>query len=147
MRAIYDDTNGSAQCLQPGIIILLIPLFYLLSCNAEQKPSAQIDVAEMKKVRAYQAYTNNCVSCHNQFKPATGPALSGTLIDSRSAEWLYIFLTNRAETKNDQGLKKRQKEYAPVRCITLDTITTAQQEKIKLIIAYLKNYSNPHGTF
>lgn len=147
MRAIYDDTNGLVKYARPGIIFLVIPLLYLLSCNTEQKPSAQIDVAEMKKVRAYQAYTNNCVSCHNQFKPATGPALSGTLIDSRSAEWLYIFLTNRAETKNDQGLKKRQKEYAPVRCITLDTITTAQQEKIKLIIAYLKNYSNPHGTF
>jgi len=144
---ISNDTHGLMKYSALGIVFFLITLFHLISCNTEQKPSAQIDVAEMKKIRAYQAYTNNCVSCHNQFKPATGPALSGTLIDSRSAEWLYTFLTNRAEIKNDQGLKNRQKEYTPFRCITLDTITTAQQEKIKLIIAYLKNYSNPHGTF
>lgn len=129
------------------IFILLILLFHLFSCNTEQQPSDLSEASDKKAIRAYQAYINNCASCHIPLKPATGPALSEELISSRSKEWLYIFLTNPAAIKNDTELYKRQQAYAPTRCILMDTTTTAQQEEIKLIIAYLKQYRSQHAPY
>lgn len=140
-----DDNNGFCRSIRSGITFLLIPLFHLLSCNTDQAPTTTSDSKNMKYIRAYQAYINTCASCHNPIKSATGPALSDVLINSRSEEWLYTFLTNSVAIKNDDGLIKRQQEYAPIHCIILDTTTTAQQEEIRMIITYLKKYRNQQG--
>ncbi|MCB9045682.1 MAG: cytochrome c [Chitinophagales bacterium] len=43
-----------------------------------------------------QLFTQNCASCHNPYKSATGPALAG-ITSRRNKEWLYAFTRNSAQ--------------------------------------------------
>jgi hypothetical protein len=55
-------------------------------------------------------FMNNCASCHNPIKDATGPAMVDAL-KWRDKGTLYTFLTNRNQFGNDRLIKDRQKRF------------------------------------
>ena len=55
-------------------------------------------------------FYNNCASCHNPLKDATGPAL-GDIGSFRSREWMCKFLTNSKFIPNDKRATNFRKQY------------------------------------
>lgn len=74
-----------------------------------------------------------CQSCHAINKNVEGP-LIGNLVESRSIDWIYRFLTNRKTVASDSIYQARVKIYG-VRCAEY---TDLSKQDVEQIIGYIK---------
>ena len=79
-------------------------------------------------------FYSNCASCHSIYKNLTGPALNG-LINRRSSEWIYQFLTDRKKVQNDSLYRALRSNY-DYDCLEFSSLT---KEDVELIVDYIQN--------
>ena len=80
-------------------------------------------------------YSVACRSCHHRIKDATGPALTPELLDSRSAEWLFRFFSDRKSIQQDSAYQSRKRAFDGVECIIL---ADRSEREIKQLVSYIK---------
>lgn len=83
-------------------------------------------------------FTNNCASCHNPLKDATGPALKG--MDGRvpSKEWLYSWVKNPMAMVNS-GDKYANQVYNDWNKVAMTAFPNLSHEDIDNIVAYVNS--------
>ena len=79
-------------------------------------------------------FKSNCAGCHHPTKDATGPALK-TVLQDRSNQWVYKFLTSRNTVQIDSLYKERIKQADDNTCNRFPDLTKAE---IDQIIGYIK---------
>ena len=79
-------------------------------------------------------FYSNCASCHSIYKDMTGPALNG-IINRRSSEWIYQFLTDRKKVQNDSLYKALSSKYNH-QCLEFSSLT---KEEVELIVDHILN--------
>lgn len=80
-------------------------------------------------------FYQNCAGCHSIYKNLTGPALK-EVIQKRSNEWLYVFLTDRKNVLKDSLSQALAKKYE-YHCMEFPDLT---KDDIELIRDYINNY-------
>jgi hypothetical protein len=80
-------------------------------------------------------FNQNCANCHSITKDLIGPALN-ELIQKRSNDWLYTFLTNRKNVLKDSLYQALSKKY-DYRCTEFPNLT---KDDVELISDYIMNY-------
>ena len=75
---------------------------YIMGCGTITPPVLLPD----KDAVAETLFHQNCASCHNPIKDATGPAMAG-ILDGREAGFLYCFLVKRKTLGSDKLIRKR----------------------------------------
>jgi cytochrome c2 len=78
-------------------------------------------------------FHSNCASCHTFNKNLTGPALKG-IVNERSGEWIYKFLTYRKSVAADSSYKARLAEYQ-AECVEYPQLT---KNDVAQIVEYIK---------
>ncbi len=80
-------------------------------------------------------FLRNCVICHSENNELAGPVLN-ELLQKRSNEWLYTFLTDRKNVLKDSLFLALTKKYDR-QCMEFSNFTI---EDVDLISDYIKNY-------
>ncbi len=75
-----------------------------------------------------------CASCHSLYKTALGPALHG-LMQERTSDWLYKFITNRKLIANDSTHLKLKEAFNKYECMEFPDL---KKEDIEMITSYIK---------
>ena len=78
-------------------------------------------------------FHSSCTSCHTFNKNLTGPALR-EILNERSIDWIYQFLTNRKSVLTDSSYKARLAEYQ-ANCIEYPNLT---KNDVIQIVEYIK---------
>ncbi|MCD6011993.1 MAG: cytochrome c [Flavipsychrobacter sp.] len=78
-------------------------------------------------------FQNNCASCHNPLKDATGPALAD-IISFRSKEWVCKFLTEPKFIPNDKRAINLRKQYG-LSCMKFPQLSC---EEINAVLGYFE---------
>lgn len=78
-------------------------------------------------------FRGNCASCHTFNKHLTGPAIR-EIVNERSVEWIYQFLTNRKSIAVDSAQKERLKEFQ-ADCIQYPELT---KKEVFNIVEYIR---------
>lgn len=76
----------------------------------------------------------NCASCHSIFKDLSGPALTD-VIDKRSNDWLFKFLTKRKSIMKDSMYHSLRRKYE----FECQEFSTFSKEDVDLIVDYIRN--------
>lgn len=85
-------------------------------------------------------FTANCSGCHSKIKIMVAPALSVELMKTRSAQWLYTFLTDRKHLVKDSAYKSRVKDFSPSQCPEQPLF---QRKDILSLLTYLGKTPDP----
>ena len=80
-------------------------------------------------------FSDNCSSCHNPLKDATGPALN-SVIPYRSNEWICRFLTEEKYSPKD----KRSKDLENIYVTSCSKFPRMSCEEVDAIMAYVRVY-------
>lgn len=81
----------------------------------------------------------NCIACHAMHKELTGPAL-GSIVDKRSADWIYKFLTASNLAARESMQTEISKAYE-IRCVRFPSLTRLD---VDLLIGYVKTFGAPN---
>lgn len=113
-------------------VSVMLALFFVFFLNT-QKASAQ---------DGKTLFTNNCASCHNPVKDATGPALQGKSKEVPSREWIYNWVHNSSAViaSGDKYANDLFNKWNHVPMTHFPNLTNAQ---IDAIITYVDNYKAP----
>lgn len=87
-------------------------------------------------------FTNNCASCHNPIKDATGPALQGKSEEVPSRQWIYNWVHNSSAViaSGDKYANNLFNTWNHVQMTHFPELTNAQ---IDAIIKYVNDYKAP----
>lgn len=80
-------------------------------------------------------YMTTCTSCHHRSKDIAGPVLTPQLLQSRSAEWLFRFFSNRESVRQDSAYQSRKHAFEDVECVIL---ADRSEREIKQLVSYIK---------
>lgn len=96
-------------------LLVLLPVLHLAACH--DVPERQVVHDRRGSIDARAIFLDNCASCHNPLKDATGPALNDRLVAGRSDEWLLHFLFEREKVREDSFFHARVKKYG-IECLS-----------------------------
>ncbi|XZF15647.1 c-type cytochrome [Chitinophagaceae bacterium MMS25-I14] len=113
------------------------PLFILIvsltSCEYHDIKQPELICGNAIMENGYQQghvlFQNNCASCHNLMKDATGPALRSYGIELRSMEWVRKFLKQKHFASKD-SLDRALREQYGMNCTKFPDLTDAQVDTI-----------------
>lgn len=90
-------------------------------------------------------FQNNCASCHNPIKDATGPALQG--VDKRvpDKEWIYKWIHNPAAVIAS-GDKYANEIYNKWNKTNMTAFPNLKNDEIDAIVQYVNDYKAPVAT-
>ncbi len=89
-------------------------------------------------------FQNNCASCHNPIKDATGPALKGVEGRVPSKDWLYAWIKNSA-TLIASGDEYANNIYNEWNKTAMTAFPGLKNEEIDAILAYVEAYVDPNA--
>ncbi len=79
-------------------------------------------------------YSTACRNCHHRYRDLTGPALTPALLESRSAEWLSRFFSDRKSVLQDSACQSRIREFG-LQCLELNGIP---ENEVEMLVSYIK---------
>jgi hypothetical protein len=105
---------------------------YVVGCGNATPPALLPD----EDAAAETLFQQNCASCHNPIKDATGPALAG-ILDGRGEGFLYRFLVARKRPGKDRLIKKRVAQFG-LECSQFSHLT---REDVARLEGFIKRKS------
>ena len=82
-------------------------------------------------------FQNNCASCHNPLKDATGPALAD-INSFRSQEWICRFLTKPTYIPSDKRAINLRKQYG-LKCMKFPQLSC---KELEAAVKYIDHYKS-----
>jgi cytochrome c len=79
-------------------------------------------------------FQNNCASCHNPLKDATGPALAD-INSFRSQEWMCRFLTKPKFIPTDKRATNLRKQYG-LKCMKFPKLSCEEIKAVTRDLVY-----------
>lgn len=118
---------------------LLTAIFLLACCNSRTGNSKYIIAndgtkKDHERMEGKLLFQENCASCHNPMKEATGPALNKQLIQDRSDDWIFTLILDQKHLQKDSTYNARVKAFG-FSCPQIPV----SKVKLKALISYIRN--------
>lgn len=142
----YKTKNNSDDTLfAMKNFVFFTAIFLLASCGSPTGNNSKYTIAESststdpERTEGKALFQENCASCHNPMKDATGPALNRQLIQDRSDDWIFNLITDQKHLQKDSAYNARVKAFGSS-CPQVPI----SREQLKALVSRIRN---PHTGF